>query len=113
MPLGIPSGTSIVEVFIISPNQVLDVPASEFLTPNIPGTTYKDTPCFSFLIEHTDISGRRSRALFDLGIRSDWKNLPPVGELCFACNYVINFLVLIATSRLRRAVDEYTDPHRS
>lgn len=80
MPLELPPGTSTVDVFIISPNQVLDVPANEFLTPEIAGTTYKDTPCLSFLIEHVDANGNRTRMLFDLGIRADWENLPPSGE---------------------------------
>lgn len=80
MSLELPPGTSTVDVFIISPNQVLDVPATEFLTPKIAGTAYKDTPCFSFFIEHVNVDGIRSRALFDLGIRSDWENLPPSGE---------------------------------
>ena len=81
MSLEIPPGTSTVDVFIISPNQVLDVPATAFLAPGIAGTTYKDTPCLFFLIEHVGVNGKRSRALFDLGIRSDWENLPPSGEV--------------------------------
>lgn len=110
MPLEIPSGTSAVEISIISPNQVLDVPAAAFVTPNIKGTTYKDTPCLSFLIEHHDASGHRSRALFDLGIRSDWENLPPAGELHFVLSRVHSF-VLIVDSRLSYPVDGRTDPH--
>lgn len=71
MSLNIPSGTSTVEVFMISPSQILDVAASAFLTPKIPGITYEDTPCLFFLIEHVNTDGRRSRAPFDLCIRSD------------------------------------------
>lgn len=75
--LHLPSGSTSVKVYALTSNQVLDVPASAFLTPNIPGTTYSDTPCLSFLIEHCDSHGVVTRLLFDLGIRKDWKNLPP------------------------------------
>lgn len=113
MSLEIPSGTSIVEVFLISPNQVLDVPATEFLTPDIPGTTYEDTPCLSFLIQHIDASGNCSRALFDLGIRSDWNKLPPTGELCSLASSLVRFFLLIGSSRHSYPVNGHTDPHRS
>ena len=76
----IPHGSASVQVSIISPNQVFDVPPSTFLSPDIPGTTYSDTPCLAFLIEHYDAGGKLSRALFDLGVRSDWENLPPGGK---------------------------------
>lgn len=77
MPLDLLTGSAAVEVSIINPNRVLDVPPNAFLTPEIQGTTYKDTPCLSFLIKHYNADGGHSYALFDLGIRSDWEKLPP------------------------------------
>lgn len=51
-----------------------DLPAAAFLTPEFPGLSKLSGPSFSFLIEHPS-----SRCLlFDLGIRKDWQNLPPV-----------------------------------
>lgn len=73
----IPSGSKCVRVYALDTTRVFDVPAAAFVTPDIPGTTYKDTPCLSFLIEHCSDDGTITRLLFDLGIRKDWKNLPP------------------------------------
>lgn len=43
--------------------------------PPMPGfDTMQDMPCWVFLIE----SSTGQKALFDLGIRKDWRNLPPV-----------------------------------
>lgn len=76
----LPRGSASVKVSALSTNRVLNVPASAFLAPDIPGTTYKDTPCLSFLIEHRDAQGAVTRLLFALGIRKDWENLPPKSE---------------------------------
>lgn len=56
---------------IIVPNDFIDVP--------IKGDELIDCPAFSFLIEHP--SGRR--LLFDLGIRTDFQNLPPIIQSYF------------------------------
>ncbi|KAB8576218.1 hypothetical protein FH972_025746 [Carpinus fangiana] len=81
---GLPKATSPLAtctVRIISPNRVLGVPASAFLTPDITGsTTYSDTPCLSFLIEHVpelEASKSPRRILFDLGISKDLTMLHP------------------------------------
>jgi len=51
-----------------------NLPASFFLSPEFPGLSKLSGPSFSFLIEHPS-----SRSLlFDLGIRKDWENLPPI-----------------------------------
>ena len=50
------------------------LPAGVFLSPEIPGLRKLSGPSFSFLIEHP--SSRM--LLFDLGIRKDWENLPPI-----------------------------------
>lgn len=76
----IPLSTSTVSVKALNPNRILGVPPSLFLEPDIPGTTYADTPCLAFLIEHFDADGDRKRMLFDLGFRRDWENLPPSGQ---------------------------------
>lgn len=76
---GIPDSKTIVDVSIISPNRVLGVPPSAFLTPDISGTTYSDTPCLCFLIQHNQ-NGVATRILFDLGIRKDLESAPPSGK---------------------------------
>lgn len=81
MPLSIPQSSATVKVGVINPTQVLDVPAEAFLTPSIPGTTYSDTPCLSFVIEHAAANGQISRLVFDLGIRKDWEKLPASGMI--------------------------------
>jgi glyoxylase-like metal-dependent hydrolase (beta-lactamase superfamily II) len=53
---------------------IQDLPAAAFLSPEFPGLSRLSGPSFSFLIEHP--SSRM--LLFDLGIRKDWKNLPPI-----------------------------------
>lgn len=73
-----PSRDAVCRVRIISPNRVLGVLASAFLTPEIPGaTTYSDTPCLTFLIEsHIDSALHQPRRfLFDLGIPKELKVL--------------------------------------
>lgn len=66
---------STVRVRIIdTTSHIGNLPASAFLTPEFPGLTTFSGPSFSFLIEHPS-----SRCLlFDLGVRKDWENLPPV-----------------------------------
>lgn len=76
----IPASASTVSVRAISPNRVLGVPPGLFLSPDIPGTAYSDTPCLSFLIEHDTGEGPPRRFLFDLGIRQDWQNSVPSGR---------------------------------
>lgn len=78
--LNLPSSSSSVSVRAISPNRVLGVPPDLFLHPNIKGTTYSDTPCLCFLIEHQAVDGSYQRLLFDLGIRRDWQNNVPDGK---------------------------------
>ncbi|KAF2259660.1 hypothetical protein CC78DRAFT_54667 [Lojkania enalia] len=51
-----------------------NLPAAAFLSPEYSGLSRLSGPSFSFLIEHPS-----SRSLlFDLGIRKDWENLPPI-----------------------------------
>ena len=75
-PLNIPDSSSVVNVHIInSTSRIKTIPFSVFVTPPYKGLDYLDCPAFSFLIEHVS-SGRK--ILFDLGVRKDWENLPPV-----------------------------------
>lgn len=75
----IPQATSTVSVKVISPNRVLGVPANIFLTPDIKGSAYSDTPCLAFLVEQDNGGSAPRRLLFDLGIRKDWTNCVPTG----------------------------------
>jgi glyoxylase-like metal-dependent hydrolase (beta-lactamase superfamily II) len=50
------------------------IPTAQIMTPEINGHTNLTAPSFSFLIEHP--SGRK--LVFDLGLRKDYENLPPV-----------------------------------
>ena len=73
--LNIPDSESVVNVHIINTtSRVQGIPYSAFMTPSYKGLNTLDAPAFSFLIEHQS-SGRK--LLFDLGVRKDWKNLPP------------------------------------
>lgn len=66
---------STVRVRIIDTTSYInDLPAAPFLYPKFPGLSRLSGPSFSFLIEH----GSLRSLLFDLGIRKDWENLPPV-----------------------------------
>ncbi|KAF2439162.1 hypothetical protein P171DRAFT_436500 [Karstenula rhodostoma CBS 690.94] len=66
---------STVRVRIIDTTSYIhDLPAAAFLSPEFSGLSKLSGPSFSFLIEHPS-----SRSLlFDLGIRKDWENLPPI-----------------------------------
>lgn len=73
-PLNIPPSSTSVSVKIIDVSTISNVPAHALFTPPVPGyTVARDSPSFSFLIEHP--SGEK--VLFDLGIRKDWQNLAP------------------------------------
>lgn len=72
--LDIPAGAS-ANVQIIDSTSRIQVPVSAFMNPPIPGHEYLRAPAFSFLIEQ--VSSDR-KILFDLGLRKDWQNHPPV-----------------------------------
>ncbi|KAJ4302894.1 hypothetical protein N0V90_001785 [Kalmusia sp. IMI 367209] len=55
-------------------SSISDLPAAVFLSPEFPGLSKLSGPSFSFLIEHPSARS----LLFDLGIRKDWENLPPI-----------------------------------
>lgn len=77
----IPQARTAVSVKVLSPNRVRGVPPSLFLSPDIKGKAYSDTPCFAYLIEHRGLNGKLDRLLFDLGIRKDVENSVLAGEL--------------------------------
>ena len=65
---------STVRVRVIDTGYIENLPATAFLAPEFPGLSKFAGPSFSFLIEHPS-----SRSLlYDLGVRKDWENLPPV-----------------------------------
>ncbi|KAH0200179.1 alpha/beta-hydrolase, partial [Aureobasidium melanogenum] len=63
----------VVDFFAIDTGANLDVPTSTFIEPVYQGSGRLHCPAYVFLIKHT--SGRQ--VLFDLGLRHDWRNLPP------------------------------------
>jgi glyoxylase-like metal-dependent hydrolase (beta-lactamase superfamily II) len=72
--LQIPPSKTTVHVRIIdTTSRVSNIPATEFIQPEIKGFKYFDCPAFSFLIEHP--SSRN--LLFDLGVRKDHENFSP------------------------------------
>lgn len=75
MKLSSPSLNGTVRVRIIDTTSYIhDLPAAFFLSPEFPGLEKLTGPSFSFLIEHPS-----SRSLlYDLGVRKDWGNLPPI-----------------------------------
>ncbi|PYH40456.1 MBL fold metallo-hydrolase [Aspergillus saccharolyticus JOP 1030-1] len=75
MPLvDLPQSSDTVEVFLIDSGARLDLPAQQFLIPEIQGYDRMAVPSYCFLITHP--SGQR--LLFDLSLRSDFHNLAPV-----------------------------------
>ena len=74
----IPSSTAIVSISVIdTTSHVLGIPAGMLIAPAIEGLDYLATPCYSFLIQHTDpASGKCRRLIFDLGIRKDLRPFP-------------------------------------
>ncbi|KAJ5363635.1 N-acyl homoserine lactonase AttM [Penicillium cataractarum] len=77
----LPLSRSTVTVRIIDTTSRIIVP-NDFTESTIKGAEFLDCPAFSFLIEHP--SGRR--LLFDLGLRPDYQNLPPIIQKYFSEN---------------------------
>ncbi|PQE09711.1 metallo-beta-lactamase superfamily protein [Rutstroemia sp. NJR-2017a BBW] len=74
--LHIPSSPSTVQVQIINTtSQLTSIPLALFLYPPIPTHTHLTCPSYSFLITHP--TSPQKSVLFDLGVRTDWKNLAP------------------------------------
>ncbi|KAI1087706.1 beta-lactamase-like protein [Rostrohypoxylon terebratum] len=74
--LNIPASTSIVDVSIINTEQTIrGLHPGRFISPSIPGHDYLGAPIYSFLIKHPVLN--RS-LVFDLGLRKDIWNWPPV-----------------------------------
>ncbi|RVX73584.1 hypothetical protein B0A52_02472 [Exophiala mesophila] len=73
-PLSIPPGAT-VKVQIIDTTSRIHAPVGRFMTPAIKGHESLNAPAFSFLVEHPKLN---RKIVFDLGLRKDWQNLPPV-----------------------------------
>lgn len=69
-----PSGST-VRVRMINPGAVMTVKAESFVKPFQKGQDILNLTCAAFLIEH-ESSGKK--VMFDLGVRKDYWNLPPV-----------------------------------
>jgi glyoxylase-like metal-dependent hydrolase (beta-lactamase superfamily II) len=73
--LNIPSSCNTVSVSIIDTTvSVSGILGTSFFSPEIEGNKYLAAPSWSFLVQHPTLN--RS-LVFDLGVRSDWENLPP------------------------------------
>ncbi|KAJ8110962.1 hypothetical protein OPT61_g6328 [Boeremia exigua] len=77
--LEIPFSKRTVEVCIIdTTTKVNGLPASAFMTPSIPGYQIIRDGCeYAFVIKHTG-SDKIDTLIFDLGVRKDFENSPPV-----------------------------------
>lgn len=64
---------SAAEVSVINTSFLRNLPTEPFVQPSVPGYSFFDVPCYAFLIKHP--SGKK--ALFDLGLRKDWRSLSP------------------------------------
>ncbi|KAJ6127558.1 hypothetical protein N7523_003170 [Penicillium sp. IBT 18751x] len=80
--IDIPYSDNTVRVSVIDNGGRLDMPSSCFHEPGFKGAERLNVPSFSFLIEHE--SGQK--ILFDLGIRKNWQDLPPVALDLFKSN---------------------------
>ncbi|KAK4120119.1 metallo-beta-lactamase superfamily protein [Parathielavia appendiculata] len=70
----LPAGQEIITVKVINAVNFGPAVIERFMAPPVPGlATFKDSPSFSFLLEHP--SGRK--LVFDLGIRKDVQNYAP------------------------------------
>ena len=72
--LNLPPGAS-VKVQIIDTTSRIRAPVSAFMLPGITGHECLQAPAFSFLVEQPST---HRKVVFDLGLRKDWENLPPV-----------------------------------
>ncbi|KAJ3170397.1 hypothetical protein HDU88_009026 [Geranomyces variabilis] len=70
----IPRSANTVRVFIIDSTSRIKIPTAVFVQPPIPGHEWLTCPAYSFLIENERLG---KKYLFDLGVRSDFENLPP------------------------------------
>jgi len=83
----LPEGQQTIVVKVINPVNFGPAILERFMAPPVPGLeTFKDSPSFSFLLEHP--SGRK--LVFDLGIRKDYNNYAPsIVEYLPTTNYDI------------------------
>lgn len=70
----LPVGHSTVSVSIINTTTAINCPPTLFMEPQHEIHTDLKCPSYSFLIEHKQLN---RNVIFDLGLRKDWKNLPP------------------------------------
>ncbi|KAH6699949.1 beta-lactamase-like protein [Cadophora sp. MPI-SDFR-AT-0126] len=73
--LDLPAGTATVRVRMVDTSCTLSIKAESFISPVLPRQQYLEVTDQCFLIEHEQ-SG--SKLMFDLGVRKDYWNLPPV-----------------------------------
>lgn len=75
MKLELPVSQQIVRVRMVDTSCTLTIKSKSFVDPTLPGQESLEVPDNSFLIEH---EGSGQKLMFDLGIRKDYWNLPPV-----------------------------------
>lgn len=73
--LNLPKSENVVRVRIVDTKCHLTIRAESFIEPTQQGQDYLEVPDLAFLIEH-ETSGQK--LMFDLGVRKDYWNLPPV-----------------------------------
>ena len=72
--LAIPPSQNVVDVSVIDSTASIRCPLGFFVKDPLPGHDTLECPSFTFLIKHP--SGKK--VLFDLGLRKDPENFPPV-----------------------------------
>lgn len=69
-----PSSDNTVAVRMIDTTAVMKLKAAAFLDPVLPGHEYMSVIDVAFLIENSRLG---KKAMFDLGVRKDYWNMPP------------------------------------
>ncbi|PYH86398.1 hypothetical protein BO82DRAFT_243567, partial [Aspergillus uvarum CBS 121591] len=75
--LNIPTSSSTVQVSIIDLTYDPLVPTGLFMGPPLKGLGKRTAVTYSFLVHHTDASGRGSNVIFDLGMSKNMYDYPP------------------------------------
>lgn len=73
--LELPAGSNTVQVRMVDTSCTLSIKADSFIVPTVSEQPYLDVIDQCFLIEH---GPTKSKVMFDLGVRKDYWNLPPV-----------------------------------
>ena len=77
--LNIPYSPDLVNLSIIDTTSYVQLPTSNFFTPEIAGYATVVAVCYSFLVRHINPASpsKYNTFVFDLGVRKDYLNSPP------------------------------------